>query len=216
MKKKLTALVLAVALMVSIPVSAFAAHGFNKAVFDNAPDVYVQKDDMTGKIIAASESLLGDGGYLLPTSGGGLIKMYSGVSISDELNANMILFKYYAQNWAFINSIIVKVGNKRYRFTDISVDRSVMKDASIQETVYLHMNSSAVPFMQDLINHRDEEIKVRLVGSNRDVDFVLTDTVKNGIINIYNLFVAGGGTSKQSLKDMDLATGEQVVTVSQD
>ena len=49
--------------------------------------------------------------------------------------------------------------------------------------------------MADLIAHRDEEIRVRLQGDLRDIDFVLTDDVKNGIINIYNLYVAGGGTS---------------------
>ena len=70
--------------------------------------------------------------------------------------------------------------------------------------------------MADLIAHRDEEIKVRLQGEGRSVDFTLTDDVKNGIINIYNLFAAGGGTSKASLKTIDLGSSKLTVTVGQD
>lgn len=215
MKKRLTALVVAIILVVTASLSVYASDGFNKAVFENAPDVFAIKDDMTGDLTVASESLLGERGLAIPESGGGRVVVYSGVSISDTLNMNSLLFKYYANDWAFINSVIIKVGSRRYKFDGIEVDRDVQRNATICETAFISLTSDVIPFMTYLIEHRDETVKVRLQGKNRDIDFVLTDDMKNGIINIYNLYVAGGGTSKASMKKIDLAT-DITVTVGQD
>lgn len=48
MKKKILALVFAVLLAIMVPISAFATGNFNKAVFDNADDLTVKADDMSG------------------------------------------------------------------------------------------------------------------------------------------------------------------------
>ena len=91
--------------MVSASTAVYASDGFNKAVFDNAPDVFVTKDDL----MAASESLLGSKRIVIPETGGGYVQVYSGVSISDDMNLNVLIFKYHADNWAFIDSIIIKI-----------------------------------------------------------------------------------------------------------
>ena len=66
------------------------------------------------------------------------------------------------------------------------------------------------PFMQDLIQHRDEEIKVRLVGANREMEFVLTQAMKDGIIGLYDRYVMAGGTRQEN---MDLITQGNTVNV---
>ena len=66
-----------------------------------------------------------------------------------------------------------------------------------------------------IIAHRNEEIKIHLQGRNRDVDFILTDEMKNGIINIWNLYSAGGGTSNASMKMADIGSDINV-TIGQD
>ena len=109
MKKRLLALVTTLMLMVSASTAVYASDGFNKAVFDNAPDVFVTKDDMTGDLMAASESLLGSKRIVIPETGGGYVQVCSGVSISDDMNLNVLIFKYHADNWAFIDSILIKI-----------------------------------------------------------------------------------------------------------
>lgn len=215
MKKSFSTLALVLMLSIAVSTSAYAADGFNKGVFDNAQDVFVVKDDMTGDLTAASDSLLGDKGIAIPESGGGYVKVYSGVAISDALNTNSLLFKYYADDWALIDSVIVKVGDRRYKFNGIDVNREVLRDASIRETAFINLSSNVIPFMTYLIEHRDETVKVRLQGQDRDIDFVLTDDMKNGIINIYNLYVAGGGTNKASMQKVDMVN-TATVTVIQD
>ena len=55
------------------------------------------------------------------------------------------------------------------------------------------MKDQTTDMMKDFADHRDEEINVRLVGSAKSIDFVLTDTVKNTLLDMYDLYVAGGG-----------------------
>ena len=215
MKKRLLALAAVFMLLLSASLAAYASDGFNKAVFDNAPDVFMVKDDMTGDLTAASDSLLGDKGIAIPESGSGYVKVYSGVSITDTINVNSILFKYYADDWAFIENVIIKVGSKRYKFSGITVDRDVLQNATIREVVFIDVTSKVIPFMTYLIEHRDEPVKVRLQGKERDIDFTLSDDMKNGIINIYNLYVAGGGTSKASIQKIDLVR-DVTITTGQD
>ena len=215
MRKKVLALVTALMLIISVSTAAYAANGFNKAVFDNAADVSMKRDDMTGQLVAVSESLLGIDGIAFPESGGGYVNTYMGVSISDSMNLSLLVFKYYASDWAFINRAIIKIGDKRYTFDNLGTSYNVLRDARINETFSIEITSKSMQMMTDLINHRDEEIKIRLHGTERDVDFVLTDEMKNGIINIWNLYVAGGGTSKESMQMVDIGT-EITVTVSQD
>ena len=59
-----------------------------------------------------------------------------------------------------------------------------------------------VPFMEDLIQHRDEEIKIRLYGEKKDVDFVMSKQMKDSLINLYDLYVAGGGTRAENLNPL--------------
>lgn len=215
MKKRLVALITILLLVASLSLSTFAANGFNKAVFDNAEDVSMKRDDMTGQLVAVSESLLGIDGIAFPESGGGYVNTYMGVSISDSMNLSLLVFKYYASDWAFINRAIIKIGDKRYTFDNLDTSYNVLKDARINETFSIEITSKSMQMMTDLINHRDEDIKIRLHGTKRDIDFVLTDEMKNGIINIWNLYVAGGGTSKESMQMVDIGT-EITVTVGQD
>ena len=85
MKKRFFSLILAFVFITSCTLISYASNGFNKAVFDNAPDVFVSKDEMTGELLAASESLLGDKGTIIPESGDGYVMVYSGVAITDDL-----------------------------------------------------------------------------------------------------------------------------------
>ena len=215
MKKRILSLALALIIVMSASVGAYAANGFNKSVFDTAADVSVKRDDMTGSLVAVSESLLGLDGTVVPQTGGGYVNLNMGVGISDSMNLSMLIFKYYADDWAFINSVIIKIGNKRYTFDNLSIDRDVFKDSTIRESFSIEITSKSMPMMADLIAHRNEEIKVRLQGRNRDIDFTLTDEMKNGIINIWNLYSAGGGTSSASMKMADIGSDIDV-TIGQD
>lgn len=218
MKKRLIALMTILILTVSVSLAAYASDGFNKAVFDNAADVTVTRDDMDGTLFAMTTSLLGDKGLITPEGQNELIQIYGGVAITDSMNLSTIVFKYYSRNGAGINGLIIKIGNKRYTFSGLKVSQNVLKGSGtyyIEESTSIEVTSQSIPMLSDLIEHRNEEVRVRLQGTDRDVDFVLTDDIKNSLINLYNLYVAGGGTSNASMQKVDIGTTIRV-SVGQD
>lgn len=218
MKKRLVSLITISLLTVSLSLSTFAANGFNKAIFDNAADVTVTRDDMDGTLMAMTTSLIGEKGIIAPEGQDELIQVYAGVGITDSVNLLSIVFKDYSHDVANINGIIIKIGNKRYSFSGLNVSRDTLKGSGtyyIGESTTIELTSESIPMMTELIEHRDEEIRVRLQGTNRNVDFVLTDDIKNSIINLYNLYVAGGGTNTASMQIIDRVTKIDV-TVGQD
>lgn len=218
MKKRLVSLITISLLIVSLSLSTYAANGFNKAVFDNAADVTVTRDDMDGTLMAMTTSLIGEKGIIAPEGQDELIQVYAGVGITDSVNLLSIVFKDYSHDVANINGIIIKIGNKRYSFSGLNVSRDTLKGSGtyyIGESTTIELTSESIPMMTELIEHRDEEIRVRFQGTNRNVDFVLTDDIKNSIINLYNLYVAGGGTNAASMQIIDRVTKINV-TVRQD
>ena len=199
MKKRLVALITILLLVTSLSLSTFAANGFNKAVFNNAADVTVKADDMTGDAILATTSLLGADGEI-SVGDGETVVVYGAISANSSFDLFRVVIQYYADDWAYIDGFIVKIGNKSYVFSDVESNGEVASDGTIRESTGITVDSSTVPLMRELIEHRNEEIKVRLCGDEKNIEFVLTDAMKDSIINLYNLFVAAGGTRSSNMK----------------
>jgi hypothetical protein len=222
MKKKSIAVAITLIIILSFSTMAYAFAGFNKSVFDTAADVSIKRDDMTGDFIAETESLLGSAGLIINEDGTGGIQVYSAVGVTDSFNMDTLIIKSHSYDWvgwAFIDSVIFKIGNTRYRFDNARISRNFIKGSPsslLEESIAITITSASLPMMTDLVKHRDEEIHVRLVGDGRDIDFILTDDMKNSIINLYNLYVAGGGTSKASMERIDKLCSDILVTVGQD
>lgn len=64
------------------------------------------------------------------------------------------------------------------------------------------MKKELVPFMNDLAEHINDEIKVRFVGIYKDYDFALTYDMTLMILVMYDLYVAGNGTRNKNLQDI--------------
>lgn len=199
MKKKILTIALAALLAMTVSVSAFATAGFNKAVFDGKDDIEIEYDDMTGKTkisVPSLFSLWGDG-YLSLSNGHGYI--YPRILSDSNADLFCIAIEYISSDWAFIDKAIVKIGDNRYTFDNVSIGRQVLSSGKITEYLLIYIDKNSAAFMADLIEHREEEIKVRLVGKYTNQDFVLSESVKDKIINLYNLYSAAGGTNETNL-----------------
>ena len=69
------------------------------------------------------------------------------------------------------------------------------------ETIGIMMKRETVGFMNDLDEHRDEEIQVRINGTET-IDFSLTDEMKNEILTLYDLYAQAGGTRDKNLRNI--------------
>lgn len=213
MKKKILSLPLVIFLATTVSISAFAATGFNKEVFSGRQEIKSTYDDMTGIekfYMPEMEEMLGDGyislGFFTPN-----VYIEPVVAVTDEFTSYYwdIVYNYQntSFNYQYMDEMTVKIGENRYTFKGLYNQRSDYGDGYQyhKEFLTVFFDADSVCVMEDIINHRDEEIKVRLSGKNARVDFVLPEEMKNNFIHMYNLYAAGGGNEKNNLLTVKVA-----------
>lgn len=217
MKKRIVSLIVAVLLSVATAVSAFATSEFKVSTFQDVDDYQIDIDDMTGEISISIKSLLNESEFV--ETDDYLLAFYPMVTTNNDVDMFLFAVMYLGYQSENINQVIVKIGDNRYFFSDVELDIDSLPEwytsmidsyGVVMELPVFIIDNRTIPFMQDLIQHRDEEIKVRLVGANREMEFVLTQAMKDGIIGLYDRYVMAGGTRQEN---MDLITQGNTVNV---
>lgn len=207
----------AVLLSVAMAMSAFATSEFKVSAFQDVDDYQIDIDDMTGEISISIKSLLNESEFV--ETDDYLLAFYPMVTTNNDFDMFLFAVMYLGYQSENINQVIVKIGDNRYFFSDVELDIDGLPEwytsmidsyGVVMELPVFIIDNRTIPFMQDLIQHRDEEIKVRLVGANREMEFVLTQAMKDGIIGLYDRFVMAGGTRQEN---MDLITQGNTVDV---
>ena len=203
MRKRLISFALAATIMVSTSLPAFATKKFDMSVFSGRDDIYVSYDDITA-VTTVNPRLDGLETYVSVDSGMIFMDPEIGITESptDSLDIFIFGFKYFGNSWADLNEMWVKIGDNRYNFSNCYTSQSVAYDNLAFESICFELKHETIPFMQDLIKHQDEEIKVRLDGDTQSFDFVLTEDMKKCAILMYSLFIDGGGTRKSNMDTM--------------
>lgn len=217
MKKRIVSLIVAVLLSAATAVSAFATSEFKVSAFQDVDDYQIDIDDMTGEISISIKSLLNESEFV--ETDDYLLAFYPMVTTNNDVDMFLFAVMYLGYQSENINQVIVKIGDNRYFFSDVELDIDSLPEwytsmidsyGVVMELPVFIIDNRTIPFMQDLIQHRDEEIKVRLVGANREMEFVLTQAMKDGIIGLYDRYVMAGGTRQEN---MDLITQGNTVNV---
>lgn len=205
MKRKLISLVLALFLTISIPISAFASIGFNRSVFSGRDDILVSYDDMKGitRVYSQTEA---DGKTTINFESSGIIFVTPRIAIvesdNDSLDVFELSFDYFGNDWVNLNEILIKIGDKRYNFLDCNISHTTEYANLVHENISFYLKNESLSFIQDFIKHQNSEIKVRLDGSVRSFDFILTDDMKSSVSLLYNLFYKGNGTRKSNMDNI--------------
>lgn len=200
MKKKLVSLALAAVMMASVSMPALATSDFSMWVFDGRQDAFVYTDEMTGEV---GVSLLGTSyDSHLTFDDGSFLMVDPYLYLTDSYDAYFLYFNCFESSLAGMDSIIIKIGDNRYNFSNCFTSYSAIDDTTIAETIGFLMKRETVDFMNDFAKHRDEEIKVRINGNYQTLDFSLTDEMKNAILTMYALYVQGGGTRDKNLRNL--------------
>ncbi len=170
----------------------------------------INQDDMTGT-----------GGIMFNTTpcyqaymetNHGIVNSIPAIIVSDGTAMLSIMFSYTANDWCFIKDIIIKAGENRYFFSDVSGNTDV-EDGGISEMVILSFGEKSYPLLQYISENQSAEIKIRLDGSESDEDFILEPVVKEALKNLYDGFVLGGGLSQSSSELKSVEEAATAVTV---
>lgn len=200
MKKKLVSLALAGVMMASVSVPALATSKFNMGVFDGRQDVTITSDDMSGK---TSICLSGDEyDSVITFDNGSRLTVAPILILNDNYDSYQLWFNCLEIIPTDMVSIVIKIGDNRYSFSNCYTAHSAINDDFALEQIGFLMKRETVDFMNDFAKHRDEEIKVRINGNHQTLDFSFTDEMKNEILTTYALYVQGGGTRDKNLRDL--------------
>lgn len=117
MKKRLVSLALAALLLVAVPLSAFATSKFNTSVLSGRENVSISYfDEMTGNVIA---SLTGDAYNSSVTfDNGTLLTVDPTICLNDSFDYYRFNFNCLETAPIGMTSIIIKIGDNRYSFTN--------------------------------------------------------------------------------------------------
>lgn len=203
MKKRIVSLVVSTFLAASVALGAAATSNFDISVFQNVDDIQMQYDAMTGEAFIYNKSLVIDGKGMIAVNDH-VAEVLPMVNSDESVDAFMLNLNYYGYSWMNINEIVFKIGDNRYFFTSdqgpINARQEVYSNGMVQEQLIIVFDANSLSFMQDFIEHRDEEVLVRFSGLNGVMDFALTKEIKDAAIGLYDRYVMAGGTQPESLQ----------------
>lgn len=125
---------------------------------------------------------------------------------SDALYTLMVWVQSMGEVWPNIFNLVIKVGQRSYVFSDCKMTNGA---GSTQEAFVIVLNEDVIPFMNDLMEHQDEEIDVRITAERGDMEFSLSDKQKEDIIGLYQLFDMAGGTNEAYMEKATESAAEE-------
>lgn len=200
--KKLISLILSAALVFSLSTPALATKKFDTSVFDGRNDILVSTDEMTGKTTV--EPYVGLAGSSVERfDDGSFVSVNPTLLLTDSYDYFCIDFLYISRDISGMDSIIIKIGDNRYNLSNCYTTCSTIADNQIFcEEISFFMKKQLIPLMNDLIEHQNDEIKVRINGKYQTLNFSLNDEMKRLLLVMYDLYISGGGTREKNMHDI--------------
>ena len=201
MKRRITAAALALALTALAALPASASVWFDWSVFQQAEGICLIPEDAAGETYAMVDALAnGTDGQI--SAGEGTVRVIPAVETNEEMDLFGLVLDYRDSQARGFDQVIVVIGDNQYYFssgTSPICQQTQLSDGTVCETLTLLLDGQSVQMMEDLEDHREDSIQVVLVGSGGIVHFELTDAMKDGILELYDLYVAAGGTRQENL-----------------
>lgn len=197
--RKAVCLVLAVCLAM-LGSCAFAA-AIDMTVFEENEDVEVTWDEMDGTAQVQPADFLST--VFIPdgvADSYGMLSPAAAYDGDEDIVRFVLVGVLSVEEKAQIERMIFKVGEKRYTFYDVDPNIRT-SDGSITEKLGIVFDGETLSFLEALktAQKNGETVKVRLWGQKYDVDFAMTDSMLETIVNMYELFEEAGGTSAANL-----------------
>lgn len=200
--KKLTLIFLCIALCITMAIPGMAA-GINMSVFEGVSGINVVSDPMEGMTfvdVKDKTSLT----QIIDYDDIEFVNLYPSILLTSEGKLVFRIFgDYVAESWAFVDTIIIKVNNTTYTYNDVELDTTILDTSrvSILEETCIIVNWESRELLEAIKQHRYEPIMVRFSGSKKDIDFTLSDEVKDKIVLFYDLFTAAGGVTQSNMSN---------------
>lgn len=166
-----------------------------------APDTALYWDsqhrcDFVLELASAPQTCRFDAGSVSGT----ITPMIEGCDYSDDvvLELHMVL----ENDRQMLPQYAIQIGPTRYTLTYTSQ----LDETALTNEKYIPMDVKAIRLLQDLAANREQPVTVSFrvlnaLGGYENVSFTMSDSMKNGLIHMYNLFANAGGLNQQFYRD---------------
>ena len=158
-------------------------------------------EDAAGEAYAMVDALASGADGLI-SAGNGTVRVIPAVGTNEDMDLFGLVLDYRESEARGFDQVIVVIGDNQYFFssgTSPICQQTQLPDGTVCETLTLLLDGDSIRMVEDLKDHRDEAVQVVLVGSGGIIHFELTDAIKDGILKLYDLYVAAGGTRQENL-----------------
>lgn len=148
MRKRLISFALAATIMVSTSLPAFATKKFDMSVFDGKDYVGVVTDDMTGWTFAFPRfGTIEEGGTYIVSDDDSRLSASSSLYLNDTYDFYYLDFNRTGSFASGFNSVIIKIGDNRYNFSNEQTD-STVSEGIVLESFSLPMKKKTRSFYE--------------------------------------------------------------------
>lgn len=195
-------LALTLTALAALPASASA--WFDWSVFQQVEGISLTGEDAAGEAYAVVDALAsGPEGQI--SEGEGTVRVMPAVGSNQEMDLFGLVLDYRDSAARGFDQVIVIVGENQYFFSSGTYpicQQTQLSDGTFCETLTLLLDSNSIQLMEDLKAHQDKTVEFVLTGTGGIVHFELTDAMKDGILKLYDLYAAAGGTSQTNLDNI--------------
>ena len=170
-------------------------------MFQQVEGISLTGEDAAGEAYAVVDALASGPDGLI-SAGEGTVRVMPAVGSNEEMDLFGLVLDYRDSVARGFDQVIVIVGSNQYFFSSGAYpicQQTQLSDGTFCETLTLLLDSNSIQLMEDLKAHRDETVQIVLTGTGGIVHFELTGAMKDGILKLYNLYAAAGGTNQTNL-----------------
>lgn len=190
MKKIYTFLMMALFLFSS---SICHAEGFDFSLFESNQEFYIYRDEFENYGLIKYN----DKGDRHSFSHSETDRYLSQISPAiDLINFGTSQFKpyfnlyifYYADEWLFINNVIVKIDDSTFTFSNVAPER-IVNSGDILERFALSIIDETSNEMMKAWVETENPIRIRFKGDSGNCDFTLKEEIQEDVAQMYTLYM---------------------------
>lgn len=198
--KKLASIILPVIFIACVSLTAMATGNIDMSVFNDTKNFKVETDSIEGSTfvdVANAYSFRVNTGSFSET-------LFFRPSLVRTAQGNLyfrLVGEYTATDWAFLDTLVLRINNTTYTFSDVDSKRDVLNNGNYYEGLVAVLSDNSIKCLEAIKQHRYEPIKARFRGSEKNVDFELPQKIKDALVELYDLYCAAGGLNQVLLSN---------------
>lgn len=190
MKKIYISLMMALFLFSS---SICHAEGFDFSLFESNQEFYIYRDEFENYGLIKYNDIGDRHSFSHLETDRYLSQISPGIDLIDFGTSqfkpyfNLYIF-YYADEWLFINDVIVKIDDSTFTFSNVTPERIVNSGDILERFALSIIDETSNEMMKEWVE-TENPIRIRFKGDRGNCDFTLKEEIQEDVAQMYTLYM---------------------------